>query len=69
MDSNKQLHEDGVPANAVGGGQIAAVGVTPPGYPKNWGEPPKTKDRKALLGKVKTLLKRKVPNVGAKLPS
>ena len=63
----KLVNEDGgAPVNNAGGGNIASIGVTPPGYPSNWGEPPKGK---ALLTKVKSILKRKVPNVGAKLPS
>ena len=34
------LNEDGsAPANSVGGGNIAGVGVTPQGAPSNWGEP------------------------------
>jgi len=52
---NKQLKEE-VAANAVGGGKIAGVGVGPQG------EPP---GRTALLRRVKTMLKRKVPNVGS----
>jgi hypothetical protein len=59
MDKRKLFRED-VAANAAGGGQIAGIGVGPQG------EPP---GRKALLNKVKSLLKRKVPNVGSKLPS
>lgn len=56
---DKQIKED-VAVNNVGGGNVAGLGVGPQG------EPPK---HKALLSKVKSMLKRKVPNVGTKLSS
>lgn len=56
---DKQFKED-VAVNNVGGGNVAGVGVGAQG------EPPK---HKALLPKLKRMLKRKVPNVGTKLPS
>jgi len=65
----KKINEDGeggIPTNNAGSGQIAAVGVTPPGYPKNWGEPPKGK---AKLKSFKDVLRRKAPNVDSKLPT
>lgn len=34
------------PANAVGGGNIAGIGVDNPSKPANWGEPPKKTKRK-----------------------
>ena len=55
----KQVKEN-VAVNNVGSGNVAGLGVGPQG------EPPK---HKALLSKVKSMLKRKVPNVGAKLSS
>ncbi len=57
---DKQYTKEDVAASNVGSGNIAGVGVGPQG------EPPK---HKALLSKVKSMLKRKVPNVGSKLPS
>lgn len=59
MDKRRSTNED-VAVNNAGGGQVAGIGVGASG------EPPKNK---ALLMKVKTLLKRKVPNVGSKRPS
>lgn len=56
----KSIKVEDVAVNNVGGGNVAGLGVGPQG------EPPK---HKALLSKVKTMLKRKVPNVGAKSPS
>lgn len=50
------LDEDGVAANAVGGGQIAGVGIGPNG------EPGVGKKRKPVLA----TLKRRVPNVPPK---
>ena len=56
---DKLTNED-VAANAVGGGNVAGLGVGPQG------EPPKNK---ALLKRIKSMIKRKVPNVGSKLPT
>ena len=56
----KSMKVEDVAVNNVGGGNVAGLGVGPQG------EPPK---HKALLSKLKTMLKRKVPNVGSKLPS
>ena len=56
---DKPIKED-VAVNNVGQGNIAGVGVGPQG------EPPR---KTALLKKIKSMLKRKVPNVGTKLPS
>ena len=56
---DKSIKED-VAVNNVGQGNVAGVGVGPQGEPAG---------RKALLNKVKSMLKRKVPNVGSKLPS
>lgn len=55
----KQIKED-VAVNNVGQGNIAGLGVGAQG------EPPR---KTALLKKIKSMLKRKVPNVGTKLPS
>ena len=55
----KQIKED-VAVNNVGQGNVAGLGVGAQGEP-----PGKT----ALLKKIKSMLKRKVPNVGTKLPS
>ena len=55
----KPVKED-VAASNVGQGNVAGLGVGPQG------EPPKNR---ALLQRVKSILKRKVPNVGSKLPS
>lgn len=60
MDKLAKMCTEDVAANAVGDGRIAGVGVGPQG------EPPKSR---ALLKRVRDILKRKVPNVGAKLPS
>jgi hypothetical protein len=57
---DKQFNKEDVAVNNVGQGNVAGLGVGPQG------EPPK---HKALLSKVKTMLKRKVPNVGAKSTS
>ena len=54
-----QLRED-VAVNNVSQGSVAGLGVGAQG------EPPKNK---ALLAKLKMMIKRKVPNVGSKLPS
>jgi hypothetical protein len=59
MDKRKLTNED-VAVNNAGGGQVAGIGVGPNG------EPPK---HKALLKRIKSIMKRKVPNVGSKLPS
>lgn len=59
MDKRKLFKEDAAVNNA-GGGQVAGIGVG------SQGEPPK---HKALLNRVKSILKRKVPNVGSKLPT
>ena len=56
----KNFNTEDVAVNNVGGGNVAGLGVGPQG------EPPK---HKALLSKLKTMLKRKVPNVGSKLSS
>lgn len=56
----KSMKVEDVAVNNVGGGNVAGLGVGPQG------EPPK---RKVLLSKVKSMLKRKVPNVGVKLSS
>lgn len=56
---DKSVKED-VAVNNVGQSNIASLGVGPQG------EPPKGK---ALLKKVKSMLKRKVPNVGSRIPS
>jgi len=56
---DKHIKED-VAVNNVGQGNVAGLGVGPKGEP-----PGKT----ALLSRVRSLLKRKVPNVGSKLPS
>ena len=53
----KHLNKEDVAVNNVGQGNIAGVGVGPQGEP-----PAKT----AMLRKIKTALKRKVPNVGTK---
>lgn len=50
------LDEDGVAANAVGGGQVAGLGIGPNG------EPGVGKKRKPVLA----TLKRKVPNATSK---
>ena len=34
----KTIEED-APANSVGGGEIASIGLSPPSKPANWGEP------------------------------
>lgn len=56
----KIFNKEDVAVNNVGGGNVAGLGVGPQG------EPPK---HKALLSKVKSMLKRKVPNVGTKSTS
>lgn len=56
---DKPIKED-VAVNNVGQGNIAGVGVGPQG------EPP---GRKALLSKIRSMLKRKPFNVGSKLSS
>jgi hypothetical protein len=55
MVTSNKLKED-VAVNNVGQGKIAGVGVGPAGEPGG---------RRALLNRVKTMLKRKVPNVGS----
>lgn len=61
MDTlNKTNVGEDVAVNNAGQGNVAGIGVGPQG------EPPK---HRALLSKVKSMLKRKVPNVGSKLPS
>lgn len=57
---NKTNVDEDVAVNNVGGGNVAGLGVGPQG------EPPK---HKALLKRVRSIMKRKVPNVGSKLPS
>lgn len=56
---DKHIKED-VAVNNVGGGQVAGLGVGPQG------EPPK---HKALLKKIKGMMRRRVPNVGSRSPS
>ncbi len=56
---DKQVKED-VAVNNVGQGNVAGLGVGPQGEP-----PAKT----ALLKRIRSMLKRKVPNVGTKLSS
>lgn len=55
-----KLTKEDVAANAAGGGNVAGLGIGPQG------EPPKNK---ALLKKIKSMIQRKVPNVGSKLPT
>lgn len=54
-----KVKED-VAVNNAGQGNIAGIGVGPQGEPAG---------KRALLNKVKSMLKRKVTNVGSKLPS
>lgn len=57
---DKQFTKEDIAVNNTGAGNVAGLGVGPQG------EPPKNK---ALLNKIKSMLKRRVPNVGSKLPS
>ena len=56
---DKHIKED-VAVNNVGQGNVAGLGVGPKG------EPP---GKRALLNRVRSLLKRKAPNVGSKFPT
>ena len=57
MKTFKQFQEDAVAINAVGAGNVQGIGFGPKGEPGG---------TKSIMGKM---LKRKLPNVVAKLPS
>jgi hypothetical protein len=54
------IQEDGAPANAAGGGQVAGIGVTTAGKPANWAEPGISKKNQK---KQTDILRRKPPNL------
>ena len=55
---NLEEEGEGAPTNNAGAGNIAAMGVTPPGKPANWGEPGVSKNAQNKHTKI---LRRKAP--------
>ncbi|CAB4170261.1 hypothetical protein UFOVP908_7 [uncultured Caudovirales phage] len=57
----KKIEED-APVNSAGGGEIAAIGVSPPSKPANWGEPG-LNPKQMKKHKKSAVLRRDPPNL------